>query len=425
MRDKKFIFNWQLYFGVLLLVTGGLFLADQLLGVPLMGILWPLLVVLFGVTFFIGMLVAGRRGSGLAIPGSVITVIGLLLFIQNTFNLWVTWTYAWALIVVAVGVGMLIMNLYLRQVGLRRVAGLLIGIGLTLFVLFGVFFEIILDIAGTNVNSGLFLGSGLVLLGLFVIFSRALFRRTGSSRPASNRQEPAAGVEEAVFEDVDTPTASEDSHTISVDGDFTGLRFKCIGQVFLTQGNSCDLRIEASEDHLGKIDTRIEDGVLHIVYRSDVSDWTGLNWMKGERARYYVTLKSLDQLDLAGAAEITAEAIQGQSLHLRHSGAGSLRMQGLQVQDLTVDLTGLGEIKVSGTVEDQTITISGAGSYKAAALKSQTCDVTLSGAGSAEVWAEADLTTHISGAGSVKYKGSPSMHETKSGLGNVKPLSEA
>jgi hypothetical protein len=145
-----------------------------------MAYFWPLLIVFFGLTFFIGMLVAGRKGAGLAIPGAVITTLGTLLFIQNTFDLWGTWTYAWALLTSAVGLGMLIMNGYLKREGLRRAAGVVIGIGLISFVVFGVLFEVILNISGANIYSGVFLGTGLILLGLFVVFSRPLFAKRKS-----------------------------------------------------------------------------------------------------------------------------------------------------------------------------------------------------------------------------------------------------
>lgn len=149
MEKKAFKFNWQLVLGIVLVVTGGLFLADQILPILIMPSYWPLLIVFLCVTFYIGMLAAGRRGAGLAIPGTIVATVGLLLFVHSTFNLWVTWTYAWPLLICATGLGILIMNIYLKRDGVRRVAGLLIGIGPTLIVVFGLFFEIILTGAGS------------------------------------------------------------------------------------------------------------------------------------------------------------------------------------------------------------------------------------------------------------------------------------
>ena len=422
MSKNKSIFNWQLYLGIVLVVTGGLFLADQLLDIRIMGFFWPLLVALFGLTFFIGMLFAGRRGSGLAIPGAIITMIGLLLFIQNTFDLWVTWSYAWALIISATGLGILIMNIYLKRIGLRRVAGLLIGLGLTLFVIFGLLFEIILNIAGTDVDSGLFLGGGLVLLGLFVILSRPLFSRAGRTP-----EKPDQGPVDVDFEEVEgVAQPSEDAVAPLAEGEtFSGLRFKSVGRVYLLQGAACGLKIEGEEEFLNKIKAEVVDGILKIDYESDVEDWTGLSWIgKEHRISYFVTVSDLTIIDLAGAGTIRGESLYGEVLTLKHSGVGNLNLQDLHFTDIDVDLGGLGEIRLTGEVQSQKVDLSGAGSYQAESLKSQQGEIFLSGAGSARVWVQGSLKANVSGAGSIKYKGSPSVEKTHTGLGSIKPLQD-
>jgi len=176
MLTNKSHINWQLFLGMLLIITGGAFLADLFLpGIKIMAFGWPFIVVILGVIFLVSMVLSGRKGAGLAIPGALITGLGLLLFLQNTFNLWLTWAYAWALLISSIGIGLILMNSYLKRPGLRKAGGVLIGIGLVLFVIFGVFFEIILDISGEKKASVIFLSLGLVLLGLFIMFSRFLF----------------------------------------------------------------------------------------------------------------------------------------------------------------------------------------------------------------------------------------------------------
>ena len=215
MSNNKSLINWQLFLGLLLVLTGGAFLADLLLpGVRIMAYGWPLIVVLLGVIFLIGMLMAGRKGAGLAIPGVLITSLGLLLFLQNTFDLWLTWTYAWALFISAIGIGLLLMNLYLKRVGLRKAGGVLIGIGLVLFVIFGIFFEIILDISGENNASVVFLSLGLVLLGLFVIFKRFLFVR--GSRKQEDTQEQVMDISPDAVIEVSTEESENETHENSM-----------------------------------------------------------------------------------------------------------------------------------------------------------------------------------------------------------------
>lgn len=261
MNKRQSVFNWQLFLGLVLVLTGGIFLADLFLPFNLMGLFWPVLIIFFGLTFIVGMLFAGRSGSGLAIPGTVITTLGALLFVQNTFNLWITWTYAWALLISAVGLGLLIMNIYHKHVNLRRAGGLIIGIGLTLFVVFGMFFEIILNLSGTSLYSGIFLGVGLVLLGLFVVFSRALFSRAGKSQAGPMPATDGVTVEGEVIEPVDglNEVMDEDPEPVEVliEGEeFSRLTFKSVGEVFLTQGDACSLEIKGNPDLIGKVKNR-------------------------------------------------------------------------------------------------------------------------------------------------------------------------
>jgi hypothetical protein len=76
--------------GLILIVLGLIFLAGQS-GIILWSLLWPLFVLAVGAAFLIGLVTGGRGASGLAIPGCIITTIGLILLYQNTFNRWETW----------------------------------------------------------------------------------------------------------------------------------------------------------------------------------------------------------------------------------------------------------------------------------------------------------------------------------------------
>lgn len=420
MTIQRRIFNWQLYLGLVLVLTGGLFLADQILGTGFMVVFWPLLILLFGFTFFVGMLVAGKRGAGLAIPGTLLVTLGILLFIQNWFNLWITWAYAWALLISATGVGMLIMNSYFKGEGLQRAAGLIIGIGLALFVFFGVLFEIILDIAGSDVQSGIFLGAGLILLGIFVVFSRVLFTSRKRDEPVSTPE-----VVDSPFKDSDLPSIDDNSASKSLpdDANFTRLYFKSVGEVFLLQGESCDLRVEGDPQLVDKVFTQWEGDELKITYAADIDDWTGFQWVSAEnRLRYYVTVKELTRLHMGGAGVIRADGLTGESLKVKHAGIGALTLKGLEYRALDVILGGLGEIRVEGQVESQFLELSGGGSYHAENLQSQEADINLTGAGSARIWAETILKARVSGAGNINYKGDPQVEQTITGLGGVKPL---
>lgn len=442
MGKNKRVFNWQLYLGFILLASGGLFLADQMLDeLHLMRTFWPLLVVLLGITFFIGMLVSGKRGAGLAIPGAVFSALGILLFIQNIFSMWITWSYAWALLIAAVGVGMLIMNLYLRKLNLRRVAGLIIGIGLTLFVVFGILFEVVFFRPQDRGSTAYFLGGGLVLLGLFILFSRPLFaeRRKKAEVVPEVPEEPVDVTYQPVEEETEgevvageiVPAAVEEEGVSAGDvaaplpeeTSFTGLHFESVGKVFLAQGDHCEFHIEGDPELKKDVRAEVAEGFLTIIYEPEGALWDGLKKLHGEAdLQYYITMKDVEQIALAGAGDMAVEELQGTDLAISHDGLGKMSIKELSYQTLDVDLSGLGLLSIKGEVQSQNVDLDGAGSYEAQDLKSQQANVSLSGAGTAKIWVEGELNATLSGAGSIKYKGDPQIEQSVTGLGSIKPL---
>ena len=165
--------------GILLILLGVLFMALQFIEISFWGELWPAIIIGIGLLFYVAMLVSGRSSGALAVPGSVITMVGLILLFHNTFGYWETWAYAWTLIVVAAGIGINIFGRYSRQEKVRQSGGLVARIGLVLFVLFGIFFELFIGLTGVFEGSSLLWPVLLILLGAYLLLARSglLFRR--------------------------------------------------------------------------------------------------------------------------------------------------------------------------------------------------------------------------------------------------------
>ncbi|HEX5414499.1 MAG TPA: hypothetical protein VFZ25_02460, partial [Chloroflexota bacterium] len=136
---------------------------------------WPFIIAAPGAMMFALMFAGGRRASGLAIPASIVTTTGLILLIQNTFQIWQTWAYAWALIVpTAVGAGIWLMGWWDRKPRLEEVGRRMVEIGLTIFLGLAVFFELILNLSGVVYGTaGAFvLAAALIVGGVFVLTRR-------------------------------------------------------------------------------------------------------------------------------------------------------------------------------------------------------------------------------------------------------------
>jgi uncharacterized membrane protein len=152
------------------LITIGLFaLASRVFESFDWGFAWPFIVIGIGAIFFVGMLAGGRQVSGLAVPGSIISGIGLILLFENITGHWESMSYFWTFVVIFVGVGIYIMGLYGGDEGQRRSGWSVMKIGFVLFVAFGAFFEMLIF---SSFNEFIF-PSLLILLGLYIVISRS------------------------------------------------------------------------------------------------------------------------------------------------------------------------------------------------------------------------------------------------------------
>ena len=160
--------------GALLIIFGALALFGQLFrNLNFWETFWPFFVIGVGLLFFVGMLAGGRSVSGLAIPGSIVTTIGLMLFYQNLSGHWESWSYGWTVILMSVGLGIFIMGLWGQNVT-QRAAGLrLLRLGLIMFVIFGAFFELIFTAGRPFGLRSVIFPVALILLGLYLILARS------------------------------------------------------------------------------------------------------------------------------------------------------------------------------------------------------------------------------------------------------------
>jgi hypothetical protein len=157
--------------GAALIGFGLLALAGQFFrGFNFWGVIWPFFIIGVGVLFFVGMYTGGKSAAGLAIPGSIFTFVGLMLFLQNLSDHWESWSYSWTVILMAVGTGIYIMGRYTENPGQRESGSRLIKIGAILFIIFGGFFEMIFN---SFAFSRFIFPVALILLGIYLIMGRS------------------------------------------------------------------------------------------------------------------------------------------------------------------------------------------------------------------------------------------------------------
>ena len=174
--------------GTILIVFGLMALAGQFLRIMDWGFVWPFIVIGLGSLFFLGMVAGGRQAAALAIPGSIISGIGLILLFQTITDHWESMSYFWALILLFVGVGIYIMGWYGGDANQKKSGLGVMKVGFILFIIFGAFFEMIFSSFGNIVFPVL-----LILLGIYLVLNRSgLFSVKKIEEPSDKSIPPAS-----------------------------------------------------------------------------------------------------------------------------------------------------------------------------------------------------------------------------------------
>ena len=134
--------------GVLLVAVGLFFLGSELLGADLGRFGWPIFVIAPGLFLLVmGLAIPHEGGLGAAIPGGIVTSVGLILAFQNATEAYASWAYCWALVAPgSIGVAILLFGLLHRRRDLVESGLQTTATGLGLFVAFGLLFENVMGI---------------------------------------------------------------------------------------------------------------------------------------------------------------------------------------------------------------------------------------------------------------------------------------
>ncbi len=196
---------------------------------------------------------------------------------------------------------------------------------------------------------------------------------------------------------------------------FDGIEVSGAFDIVLKQGAVEEVTVEADANLLPVIRTDVTGGTLRIETRKPVQHSTVM--------KVYVTVKDLKRIDVSGAVDISTDGrITVPELSLDASGASDSEFD-IAVQKLKLECSGASKMKFSGTAVDVNMDLSGASDIFGYDLLAVNYDIEISGAGNAQISVSNRIRAEISGAGSVKYKGSPTeVDQSVSGAGSIKKV---
>lgn len=203
--------------------------------------------------------------------------------------------------------------------------------------------------------------------------------------------------------------------------DFAGIEVNGSFDVFVDTGSQTSVLIEADENLLDHIKTKVRGNNLVIdTYRDRCL-------RSDHRIIVHVSTPQIEEIILNGSGKINCSRFQATEVSVKLRGSGNIDLSYAQVDEARFELSGSGlitgavdaysadlllegsgEIRIDGSAHVADMDIIGSGNIKTGNLTVDNCKVNITGSGNAYVFAYDFLEAKITGSGTVYYYGNPS-----------------
>jgi hypothetical protein len=194
---------------------------------------------------------------------------------------------------------------------------------------------------------------------------------------------------------------------------FTAVQNNIAADVYITNGPVQMLSIEAQPNITDNITLTVTDGVLKIDEKKHLG--------KHEPIRINITVPQVSSIILAGSGNMfTTNTFESPgNFSTTISGSGNIDAKFNSWGKVISDISGTGNIILTGVAPQQAISISGSGNVHAFNMLTHITDISISGSGTCQVTADSLLYVTISGSGDVYFKGYPTISSNISGSGTI------
>lgn len=223
--------------------------------------------------------------------------------------------------------------------------------------------------------------------------------------------------------------------------DFEALELNTSANVTVRQGESSFLVIRGEDNIIDQIETVGRGNRLIIRNRNRGV----MSILRNTRpVEITVTTSNLDEIDVSGSGNITAETINNrlmdvsitgsgdvtldqvetETMDISISGSGDVDVETLSANFLDVTINGSGDVELAGEVNRVDFSINGSGEIKTEDLSANAADIRVNGSGDIELWVKETLDVRVNGSGDVRYYGNPSVDQRIGGSGDIVALGD-
>ncbi|MGE5393755.1 MAG: head GIN domain-containing protein [Candidatus Saccharibacteria bacterium] len=207
----------------------------------------------------------------------------------------------------------------------------------------------------------------------------------------------SSGAEASLRNDGRQTRSVEEFHGISVS---SGI------DLYLTQKNIQEVRVEADEEDMENLITKVEGGILKIYMKEKSWSWFNLGWSHSSR-KVYVSFKTLDKLEASAGSDVVSQsALNLTNMELNASSGSDVKLE-LNADRLNAVSSSGSDIKLTGKANYLQANASSAGDIDATDFQTKRCDASASSGSDLRVYATEQLDANASSGADIAYWGNP------------------
>ncbi|MGQ7867753.1 head GIN domain-containing protein [Sunxiuqinia sp. sy24] len=193
---------------------------------------------------------------------------------------------------------------------------------------------------------------------------------------------------------------------------FHGISVSSGIDLYMSQGDSEAVTVEADVSIIDDVITEVEDGILRIYMKKKLS------WIRNEARTVFVTFDDLTRLDVSAGADVEAEnAFHLDELEITVSAGADLEIGDLNAKTVWLDTSTGSDAELSGRVINFEASSSSGADISCAHLVAENCQVSVSSGSDATVHATKVLKANASSGGDIRYKGNPAHKDINESSG--------
>jgi len=198
------------------------------------------------------------------------------------------------------------------------------------------------------------------------------------------------------------------TETRNMEGSFHSIKATEGLDVYLTQGNSESVKVQADENLHDIIITEIKDGVLHLHTEENIANSSAQKVMVE-----FDDLRSITST--SGSDVYSTNTIKADQLKLKSTSGSDMELE-IEANEITCKSTSGSSLRLSGTTDRLSAESTSGSDIRAKDLKAKICDARATSGSDITLYSSEELTAKASSGADITYYGNPDKVNKRDGV---------